>query len=115
MTLPVGRGRSRIRRRRELPAIRLLAEPDATAESVTRPGHPDLRELRGGDGRAQVQAHLPLRLLPVLLGLLLTTGRVARGRRLDWTAPMTAQPTTARARPARRPGSRRIPAVATSG
>jgi hypothetical protein len=30
--------------------------------------------LRRADGRAQVQAHLPLRLLPVLLGLLLTRG-----------------------------------------
>ena len=33
--------------------------------------HPDLRQLRRGDGRAKVQADLPLRLLPVLLGLLL--------------------------------------------
>ena len=37
----------------------------------------DLRELRRPDGRAQVQAHLPLRLLPVLLRLLLNPRRRA--------------------------------------
>ena len=44
-----------------------------------RPGgrDADVRELRCPDGRAQVQAHLPLRVLPVLLRLLLS-GRGAR-------------------------------------
>ena len=37
---------------------------------------PDLRQLRRGDGRAEVQADLPLRLLPVLLGLLLSAIRL---------------------------------------
>ena len=41
---------------------------------------PDLRQLRGGHGRAQVQAHLPLRLLPVLLRLLLSPLVAARLR-----------------------------------
>ena len=48
----------------------------------SRRARPDLRQLRRGDGRAQVQADLSLRLLPVLLRLLLTSGMpVGRPRR----------------------------------
>ena len=46
----------------------------------SRAADADLRELRRHDGRAQVQAHLPLRLLPVLFRLLLSGGS---GRGLD--------------------------------
>jgi hypothetical protein len=71
------------------PAIAIIDEDDvAQAADATeaagisrrrsRDGDPDLRELRCPDGRAQVQAHLPLRLLPVVLRLLLTTGRPQR-------------------------------------
>ena len=66
--------------------VRILDGDETAAPDIDgRPGDPDpdLRQLRGGDGRAQVQAHLPLRLLPVLLGLLLssrTAGRAASAR-----------------------------------
>ena len=67
--------------------------PPATIDPAAR--DPDLRQLRRGDGRAQVQADLPLRLLPVLLRLLLSRDRAARPARpaepLDWPS-MTAEP-----------------------
>ena len=59
----------------ELPTIAMVdagdeAERDRSGRSRGR--DPDVCQLRRADGRAQVQAHLPLRLLPVLLRLLLS-------------------------------------------
>ena len=73
-------------RARPVPPIVLVDDDAATRPAGARRRrsgrrHPDLRQLRRRDGRAQVQAHLPLRLLPVLLGLLLSAGRAGwRGR-----------------------------------
>ena len=99
--------------------------PQAGRAGRPRGADPDVRQLRCGDGRAQVQADLPVRLLPVLLRLLLIRpGRTGRTPRLDWP-PMTADPpepdtghapaVAPHSHPARRRRSPRTPAGATSG